>query len=148
MPVASTNDKVERRGLDILDNTMRACSSKYSGVGWVKQILRHFLSSFNQSGDKPTQQDNDQESLILKNPVTYLRLTLTLDLGLRNNRLPMEEEYPVELRNFPQCVVPSIQELSKARKECSMGELKSFEGWIENDRSLYFAREMGLGLEV
>lgn len=106
-----------------------------------------------------------QPALSARNLTHYLRLVTTLDLSLNLDRLPQEADFPLNLRSVSSsngCFVPAlfgasrnkaIEDGSDPQDEGIGGILDimspvppmaSIQGWVENDRSLYFAQEMGL----
>jgi hypothetical protein len=98
----------------------------------------------------------------------YLRLAATIDLSLSMNRLPQEQDFESALMPLGTtttgCFVPALfgETETCARRgfddkmDVEMEDVldsislplpssNGLSGWVENDRSLYFALEMGLG---
>lgn len=105
-----------------------------------------------------------------RNLAHYLRLAATIDLSLSLDRLPQEQDFPpslMPLNTVTGCFVPalfssagklSIERSHDGQQGNSVDIVDvlssislpvpssgSLSGWVENDRSLYFALEMGLG---
>lgn len=120
------------------------------------------------------QQEQTQEGRILflsgdldRNMNHYLRLAATIDLSLSMNRLPQELDFEsalMPLGTTTGCFVPALfgdigtcaRRGFDDKMEVEMEDVldsislplpssNSLSGWVENDRSLYFALEMGLG---
>lgn len=152
--------------LNLLIQAMKEYHPRYEGADWISKTIRYFMECTYL--DEPLSSSMDpvysnhrswgqhfegvQAGVLTSNPTYYLRLALTMDLSLSQDRLPEETDFPLEIRgvlNRLGCFMPILfgQEggvtLSKASKSCT--SVQNVTGWIENDRSLYFALEMGLG---
>ncbi|ORY69028.1 uncharacterized protein BCR38DRAFT_472437 [Pseudomassariella vexata] len=110
--------------------------------------------------------DGDWTDILSKNPACYLRMALAIDLSLSKDRLPEEEDFPQKLRESrrnngrllsalgPQAsggTAKAEEQPSSELDDLSPGLpaaiLQTMAAWIQNDRSLHFAQEMGLGLK-
>lgn len=152
--------------LNLLIQAMKEYHPRYEGADWVSKTIRYFMectyldqSQFSSSDPVHSNHrswgqhfEGDRADVLTSNPTYYLRLALTMDLSLSQDRLPEEIDFPLEIRgvlNRLGCFMPILfgQEggmaLKKERKSCT--PVQNPTGWIENDRSLYFALEMGLG---
>lgn len=145
--------------------------SQESGVS--KQLLET-SSPFSLFSPSPREQKQRQEGHISFLPGDlnrhmnhYLRLAATIDLSLSMNRLPQEQDFEsalMPLGTTTGCFVPAlfgdietfVRRGFDEKLDVEMGDVldsislplpssNSLSGWVENDRSLYFALEMGLG---
>lgn len=110
----------------------------------------------------------EADDVMAQNPTHYLKLALTLDLSLGQDRLPVEKDFPVRIQALISrtgCFMPIVfshgvqgggnvgatpveepsSEMEQSAIGCASPEVPDFTGWIQNDRSLFFAQEMGLG---
>lgn len=160
--------------LDSLLRAMRAYHSRFDSVEWVSTAIRYFMECtyFDQVPERGSSRrefelamadcDKEPSGVLEEYPLFYLRLSLTLDLSLRKDRLPEENDFPVSLRDMiykTGCFVPILfgQVDSESPNEDSISNihdimggispappLDNIDGWVANDRSLYFAQEIGL----
>jgi hypothetical protein len=162
--------------LNILTAAMRVYQPKYEGVDWVTRAIRYFMECTCLESTPACDAINNcyQESMdvIAQNSTHYLRLSLTLDLSLSQDRLPVERDFPSKLQALISktgCFIPFLfsqpdeddrvtltvgvntahhppSELAEVTARCASPKFQDFTGWVENDRSLFFMQEMGLGL--
>ncbi|EMT72641.1 Cutinase transcription factor 1 beta [Fusarium odoratissimum] len=182
-----TKDEQSRRfrrqnQLNILVAAMIEYQPRYEGVDWVTRAIRYFMEcTYCESAMIHQNVTNDEHQVkkpsmdvISQNPAHFLRLALTLDLSLSQDRLPVERDFPRKLQALISktgCFIPFLfsqdsdhddnmivediatvarqqvsSELGVGRTSCASPQFQDFSGWIENDRSLFFAQEMGIGL--
>ncbi|KAH7361727.1 fungal-specific transcription factor domain-containing protein [Plectosphaerella cucumerina] len=161
--------------LGVLMKVMRACHARHDGVEWISTVITYTLASLDPDApmngrrppcvglqlplvEKPGQPLPD---FIAQNPILYLRLSLTLDLSLSLDRLPGAGDFPCGLRETLS-LVPVVESekipnragrhrspsLSHGRASPSLAvslRPSRVSGWVENDRSLYFLHEIGMG---
>lgn len=159
---------------------LAVCQPVYDGVHWISRTIQYLmectyfedcaLTDFKSSRDE--QRSSTSETItsgssissILNDPSYYLRMALTVDISIREGRLPDEQDFPDDIRSLISrtgCFIPLLFETEND----SMHQDESYEflktlGWslqpalmpddnlswfIEQDRSLSFALEMGLG---
>ncbi|RYC83365.1 hypothetical protein BFJ63_vAg13768 [Fusarium oxysporum f. sp. narcissi] len=168
--------------LNILVSAMIEYQPRYEGVDWVTRAIRYFLEcTYCESVMIHHNVTNDEHQVkkpsmdvISQNPAHFLRLALTLDLSLSQDRLPVERDFPGKLQALISktgCFIPFLfsqdsdhddnmivediatvakqqvsSELGVGMTSCASPQFQDFSGWVENDRSLFFAQEMGIGL--
>ncbi|KAM0199339.1 hypothetical protein ACHAPA_011672 [Fusarium lateritium] len=162
--------------LNSLISGMRLFQNMYEGVDWVTKAIRYFMDctyfepvvayySISHQDRDTTEKSWD---VISTSPTIYMKLVLTLDLSLSQDRLPIEKDFPPQLQTWLSgtgCFMPIL--FSQADEYSGMDENlvaaedlrhgprhrmtssfaqkdENLDGWIENDQSLFFAREMGL----
>lgn len=168
-----------KRPLHTLLRAMELCHPMYDGVHWISQTIQYLMecthfddrilgntrSSLN---GKDAVSSDGSLSPILDQPAYYLRMALTIDISIREGRLPDEQDFPEGTRGLISrtgCFLPLLfgNEGGKLTEEDSYRYLEGFErttssrspsanprdsrlDWfVEQDRSLFFALEMGLG---
>lgn len=179
VPFGTPESETQAR-LNTLIQAMKEYHPRHEGAAWVSKIIRYFMEctyleeSTSRSGEtrdpfllelsRKARQVAPQARTLSCQPTNYLRLALTIDLGLSNSCLPEEGDFPPTLRALfsrTGCFMPILwgQENGstlrtttgrRARvhtpaRRMATPPLGGVSGWIENDRSLYFALEMGLG---
>ena len=161
--------------LGVLMKVMKACHSRHDGVEWISTVVISTLASLDldapmnsrsSSGlglQLPLERKQEQRlpDLIAQNPMLYVRLSLTLDLSLSLDRLPEAADFPrgirealslvptLDSKNVPSNIGnPRSPSLSHDRASPSLAvslRPSGVSGWVENDRSLYFLHEIGMG---
>jgi hypothetical protein len=161
--------------LSTLMETMKECNAKYEGVEWISEVTLAALPGLEAPAGSPDTQSsrpgaseeasddtvsseetvNYLKDLITQNPLVYVRLSMTLDLGLRLDRMPQASDFPQHLQHklfpgrsslyetpleAPFCgtSAPSVS------TEADMARDRLISGWVENDRSLFYLHEIGL----
>ncbi|KAJ4106144.1 hypothetical protein NW761_000012 [Fusarium oxysporum] len=186
VPRESTDEQSRRlkrqNQLSILVSAMLEYQPRYEGVDWVTRAIRYFMECtycesamihHNVTKDEH-QVKKPSMDVISQNPAHFLRLALTLDLSLSQDRLPVERDFPRKLQALISktgCFIPFLfsqdsdhddnmivediatvarqqvsSELGVGMTSCASPQFQDFSGWVENDRSLFFAQEMGIGL--
>ena len=160
---------VERSQLSTLIRATQECYSRLDGAISALTMIQYFmgctyydkeLHNHHVPSAAEPQFHKDSTDVLEIQPFLYLKLALTLDLSLIRGRLPWEGDYPASLRSFV-CMASYFFPSPFMQTSCELSEVSttndtntvslstSWAGmlhrWIENDRSLYFAREMGLG---
>lgn len=164
--------------LNILVAAMKVFQPRYEGVDWVTRAIRYFMECTYCESARIDCNDQHQAKepsmdVISLNPAHFLRLALTLDLSLSQDRLPVERDFPRKLQALISktgCFIPFLfsqdsdhddnmavddiatvarhgisPELGLGMTRCESPQFQDFSGWVENDRSLFFAQEMGIG---
>ncbi|CVL06384.1 uncharacterized protein FMAN_03716 [Fusarium mangiferae] len=165
--------------LNILVAAMKELQPRYEGVDWVTRAIRYFMECTYCESEMINHIDEHQVrhpsmDVITQNPAHFLRLALTLDLSLSQDRLPVERDFPRKLQALISktgCFIPllfsqdsdhdddrAVEDIAAVARQQMSPELgldmtgsasplfQDFSGWVENDRSLFFAQEMGIGL--
>ncbi|KAI1029397.1 hypothetical protein LB504_010656 [Fusarium proliferatum] len=165
--------------LNILVAAMKELQPRYEGVDWVIRAIRYFMECTYCESEIINHKDEHQVrkpsmDAITQNPAHFLRLALTLDLSLSQDRLPVERDFPRKLQALISktgCFIPllfsqdsdhddnrAVEDIAAVARQQMSPELgldmtgsasplfQDFSGWVENDRSLFFAQEMGIGL--
>ncbi|KAM5369085.1 hypothetical protein ACJZ2D_009180 [Fusarium nematophilum] len=165
--------------LNVLIQAMREYYPRHEGVIWISKVIRYFMECTYL--DEPAlphwdplvskdsaqgQREGWSETMADvtgRSPTCYLKMALTIDLSLSNDRLPEERDFPAGLRPLMSqtgCFMPILfkgddgpaakadtrpsPQLDLAGSVPPASLFQDISGWIENDRSLYFALEMGL----
>ncbi|KAH6869049.1 fungal-specific transcription factor domain-containing protein [Thelonectria olida] len=180
LPSSSRRSQKQNR-LNILIQAMREYRLRYDGVDWISKTIRYFMECTYLDGPMASYWDpivsknrtwvenhnGASADILVKNPTYYLKMALTLDLSLSQDRLPEEKDFPVKLRGLIRrtgCFMPilfghgGINDIAAGegfacQQDSVMSPpssplLQDIAGWIENDRSLYFAQELGLGPDL
>ncbi|CAK7237965.1 hypothetical protein SBRCBS47491_010224 [Sporothrix bragantina] len=99
----------KQRHLDILIEAMRTYQPQYEGVDWVRESICHAVNLAQLDGLPSLPQTQtvrrprnvyDWTDIFENNPSSYLRLTFSMDIALRTNRLPEEHDFPKSLRGL------------------------------------------------
>lgn len=170
----NTQESESHNTLIVLERAMKDYQAGYNGAGWVSKAIKYFMECTYldqpapspwapQSQENTNSQDENRTDVLMRSPTCYLRMAFTIDLSLSMNRLPDEADFPSTLGRFTNsagCFVPFLfdqnspenADESRAKRMAHKAQLPSLpvpnvDGWIANDRSLYFAQEMGLGPE-
>ncbi|KAF4334977.1 cutinase transcription factor 1 beta [Fusarium beomiforme] len=152
--------------LNVLIQVFRELHPKYDGVHSISKTIRYFMECSNL--DEPTQLmlTNDHADVLARSPTQYLRLALTIDVCLSQDRLAQDSDFPAALRRFfrnrsfmpmllgqPQFTpmsmsmsMPMTQQISLPRPLSPATYAKSFSRWMEDDPSVSFAMQMGLDI--
>ena len=172
-PTASASSQ-----LDVLLRVMKACRPIHDGVDWVSRSIMYFMectyfddsisnaSNLSATGSLPCRRfdtDNAPVDLLLNHPAHYIRMVLTIDLSIRENRLPEERDFPASIRSLVYstgCFMPIIFDqddksfgeedslVHPKGQEVECGQLpldKHVDWWVQQDRCLFFALQMGFG---
>ncbi|KAF4464173.1 cutinase transcription factor 1 beta [Fusarium albosuccineum] len=142
--------------LNILIQAFRELHPKYDGVDSISKTIRYFMECtyLEQSAPPPA---NEPTDVLARSPTYYLRLALTLDLSLSQDRLPNESDFPIRLRSlllrtgsfmpmlFGQLGAGQMADGAiTPPRPLSPSTTKNLTRWIEDDRSSQFALQMGI----
>ncbi|KAJ3543637.1 hypothetical protein NM208_g3468 [Fusarium decemcellulare] len=88
--------------LNLLIQVMRAYWSRYDGVDWVSEIIRHISGLVQLDGSEIRRSNSitNWADVFAFQPRSYLRLVLALDLSLSKGRLPQDGDFPLKLRGL------------------------------------------------
>ena len=107
---------------------------------------------------------NDHADVLARSPTNYLRLALTIDVGLSQDRLAQDSDFPAALRrlvnrkeslmpmlfgqlqNAQMPQTPPTKQIALPRPLSPATYAKSFSRWMEDDPSVGFALEMGIDI--
>lgn len=170
-----TDERVQKQNnLNMLIEVMREYRSRHEEADCITRAIRYFMectyleptrSSFREALEE---QISEMSDVVTQNPTLYVKLALTLDLSLSQDRLPVEKDFPSQIQSLISrtgCFVPILfsygdqadvnlaaasteqpsSELEQSSVHCASPKDSDLTGWIQNDRSLFFAQEMGLG---
>ncbi|KAI8714017.1 Fungal-trans domain-containing protein [Fusarium sp. LHS14.1] len=171
----STDGRIEKQNhLNMLIDVMREYRARHEEADCVTRAIRYFMECTYLEPTPPSytitggSQSPGTSDVITQNPTQYLKLSLTLDLSLSQDRLPVEKDFPAQLQRLISstgCFMPILfsyggqasvslaatstehpsSELEQNNVLCASPKGSDLTGWIQNDRSLFFAQEMGLG---
>lgn len=150
----------------------------YDGVHWISKTIRYIMECTHfddealecpRGGFNGDSMESLERSIspILEHPSYYLRMVLTIDISIREGRLPDEQDFPQAMRTLiykTGCFMPLLFEsendtlayedsykylkglgLNCGSSPPSCPQENHLARFIEQDRSLFFAMEMGLG---
>ncbi|EEU38002.1 uncharacterized protein NECHADRAFT_84388 [Fusarium vanettenii 77-13-4] len=171
----STDARVEKQNhLNVLIDVMREYRPRHEEADCITRAIRYFMECtyLEPTPSSPREATGGQSpgmsDVLTGNPTQYLKLALTLDLSLSHDRLPVEKDFPVQIQGLISrtgCFMPILfsygdqadvnlaatsteqpsSELEQSSVNCVSPKGSDLTGWIQNDRSLFFAQEMGLG---
>ncbi|KAI8658156.1 Zn(2)-C6 fungal-type domain-containing protein [Fusarium keratoplasticum] len=158
--------------LNILIKAIREYRPRHEEADWITRAIRYFMEcTYLEPAASSRQTVNGQspeaDDVMTQNPTHYLKLALTLDLSLGQDRLPVEKDFPARIQALISrtgCFMPIVfshgvqvggsvgatpveqpsSEMEQSAVGCASPQVPDFTGWIQNDRSLFFAQEMGL----
>ncbi|KAJ4130295.1 hypothetical protein NW768_007278 [Fusarium equiseti] len=151
--------------LNVLIQVFRELHPKYDGVHSISKTIRYFMECV--GVNEPTQQmmiSNDNTDVLARSPAQYLRLALTIDVCLSQDRLVQDSDFPAALRRFVnrnqnlmpillgQPSIPMPMQVQIARPAPLPRPLspntyaKSFSRWMEDDPTVGFALQMGIDI--
>ncbi|CAK7204834.1 hypothetical protein SEUCBS139899_007596 [Sporothrix eucalyptigena] len=97
----STSTLKQRRLNDLVE-AMRTYQPQYEGVDWVSESICHAVKlaqlSAVQVSHPKSRGARDWTDILVSNPSCYLRLAFSVDIALRTNRLPEEDDFPIGIR--------------------------------------------------
>lgn len=148
--------------LNVLIQVFRELHPKYDGVHSISKTIRYFMECV--GVNEPTQMmiTNDQNDVLARSPAQYLRLALTIDICLSQDRLVQDSDFPAALRRFVnrnqnlmpmllgQPSIPMQMQMQISRPAPLPRPLspntyaKSFSRWMEDDPTVSFALQMGI----
>lgn len=146
--------------LNVLIQAFRELHPKYDGVDSISKTIRYFMECTYLQDSTPTSSFGENTDVLARSPTYYLRLALTIDLSLSQDRLPQDSDFPRPLRPFlhnlslatPSLLEQQVATQSLATKALTPPRLlsptvaRSFSQWVEDDRSIHFALEMGIDI--
>lgn len=150
--------------LNVLIQVFRELHPKYDGVHSISKTIRYFMECV--GGNEPAQQMllTDNTDVLARSPAQYLRLALTIDVCLSQDRLVQDSDFPAALRRFVnrnqnlmpillgQPSIPMPMQVQIARPAPLPRPLspntyaKSFSRWMEDDPTVGFALQMGIDI--
>ncbi|KAF5026737.1 hypothetical protein F66182_1156 [Fusarium sp. NRRL 66182] len=145
--------------LNVLIQVFKELHPKYDGVHSISKTIRNFMEGTCIEDPSPLQLTNDHSDVLARSPTYYLRLALTIDVCLSQDRLPQDSDFPVLIRrllNKQQSIMPMLynQFQSPQVPEKTLVSLpralspatysRSFSRWMQDDTSVSFALEMGI----
>lgn len=88
--------------LNVLIQLVRAYWTRYDGIDWVTEIVRHIigLAQLDESRLERKFSTINWADIFAFQPRSYLRLVLAVDLSLSTGRLPQDGDFPVKLRGL------------------------------------------------
>ncbi|KAM5358159.1 hypothetical protein ACJZ2D_015547 [Fusarium nematophilum] len=144
--------------LNVLIQAFRELHPKYDGVDSISKTIRYFMECTYL--EQSTPHHSERTDVLARSPTCYLRLALTIDLSLSQDRLPKEDDFPTRLREmlgrttftmpifFGPMDTSSSPQYAKAVEAPPAAPIpptsESLSQWVEDDRSVHFALEMGL----
>ncbi|CAK7225853.1 hypothetical protein SEUCBS140593_006044 [Sporothrix eucalyptigena] len=97
----STSTLKQRRLNDLVE-AMRTYQPQYEGVDWVSESICHAVKlaqlSAVQVSHPKSRGARNWTDILVSNPSCYLRLAFSVDIALRTNRLPEEDDFPIGIR--------------------------------------------------
>ncbi|KAM6538193.1 hypothetical protein FALCPG4_000076 [Fusarium falciforme] len=146
--------------LNVLIQAFRELHPKYDGVDSISKTIRYFMECTYLQDSTPTPSFGENTDVLARSPTYYLRLALTIDLCLSQDRLPQDSDFPTPLRPFlhnaslskPVLLEQQFVTQSLATKALtpprplSPTVVRSFSQWVEDDRCVHFALEMGIDI--
>lgn len=106
----STPHRPDSRSLDfdheqrtILFNTLSTLQHHYDGIEWINLLVEHICSYLDAAIDKVgtyTPLLGDWSHILLSRPTVYMRLLMTVDLGLKLATVPHDTNFPHCLRGL------------------------------------------------
>ncbi|KAM0220563.1 hypothetical protein ACHAQI_000020 [Fusarium lateritium] len=142
--------------LNVLIQVFRELHPKYDGVHSISKTIRYFMGSY----IEPEQNllTNDHADVLARSPTQYLRLALTIDVCLSQDRLAQDSDFPAALRRFfnrnqnlmpmlfgqPSIPMPMTKQIALPRPLSPATYARSFSRWMEDDPSVGFALQMGI----
>ncbi|KAJ4316096.1 hypothetical protein N0V84_008025 [Fusarium piperis] len=146
--------------LNVLIQAFRELHPKYDGVDSISKTIRYFMECTYLQDSTPTLSFSENTDVLARSPTYYLRLALTIDLSLSQNRLPQDSDFPTPLRRFlynTSLSTPALLEQQVATQSLTTKSLtpprpvsptivKHFSQWVEDDRCVHFALEMGIDI--
>ncbi|KAF5650035.1 cutinase transcription factor 1 beta [Fusarium sp. NRRL 52700] len=147
--------------LNVLIQVFRELHPKYDGVHSISKTIRHFMECSDREEPPQMMLTNDNADVLARSPTQYLRLALTIDVCLSQDRLAQDSDFPATLRRFfnrnrslvplllgqPQLTpMPMTQQITLPRPLSPATYAKSFSRWMEDDPSVGFAMQMGIDI--
>ncbi|KAF4446838.1 hypothetical protein F53441_9542 [Fusarium austroafricanum] len=146
--------------LNVLIQVFRELHPKYDGVHSISKTIRYFMSQLNEPAQMML--TNEHADVLARSPAQYLRLALTIDVCLSQDRLARDTDFPDALRRFihrnqnlmpmllgqPQFRTPRpmTRQIALPRPLSPTTYAKSFSRWMEDDPSVGFALQMGIDI--
>ncbi|KAF4975212.1 hypothetical protein FZEAL_7969 [Fusarium zealandicum] len=150
--------------LNVLIQAMKELHPKYDGVDSISQTIRYFMERTNlaESASASTSLVKGRADILARSPTYYLRLALTIDLSLSQDRLPEESDFPTRLRPLlagTRYSSPTLlRQLNIFQRDGSVKldphrlrqrkspapSCQTISQWTSDDRSVHFALEMGI----
>ncbi|UPK92799.1 hypothetical protein LCI18_003734 [Fusarium solani-melongenae] len=105
--------EARHRRLQVLIDTMKECRPRYDGVEWVISVLRYAVNLAHfYSASISNQSVAGWTDLLTQEPSLCLRLTFTIDLTLRQTKIPKDQDFPDVLRGNLTPNMGLVRELS------------------------------------
>ncbi|KAJ4248756.1 hypothetical protein NW762_012594 [Fusarium torreyae] len=150
--------------LNVLIQVFRELHPKYDGVHSISKTIRYFMECSYLEEPAPMMLTNDHADVLARSPTNYLRLALTIDVCLSQDRLAQDSDFPAALRrlvnrkeslmpmlfgqlqNVQMPQMPQTKQIALPRPLSPATYAKSFSRWMEDDPSVGFALEMGIDI--
>ncbi|KAM0428504.1 hypothetical protein ACHAPT_006864 [Fusarium lateritium] len=146
--------------LNVLIQAFRELHPKYDGVDSISKTIRYFMECTSLQDSTPTPAVSEHVDVLARSPTYYLRLALTIDLSLSQDRLPQDSDFPTTLRRFldnsslsaPVLIEQQVAAQALVAKSLTPPRpvsptiVKGISQWVEDDRSIRFALEMGIDI--
>ena len=85
----------DQKTLKLYTEAIKSFRLLYDGAEWISIVTKYICQYLDIRYPPPTSTDQeDWTNILLLRPHLYLRLTLTMDLAIRNCRLPCESDFP------------------------------------------------------
>ncbi|CEF73938.1 hypothetical protein SNK03_002014 [Fusarium graminearum] len=151
--------------LNVLIQVFRELHPKYDGVHSISKTIRYFMECVGVNEPMQMMITNDQTDVLARSPAQYLRLALTIDVCLSQDRLVQDSDFPAALRRFvsrnqslmpillgqPSLPIPMQMDRPvvlprpvSPRPLSPNTYAKSFSRWMEDDPTVSFALQMGI----
>ncbi|KAK7409220.1 hypothetical protein QQX98_008596 [Neonectria punicea] len=94
----------KQQQLNVLIEAMKTYRPRYDGVDWVARTVRYIVDLAQKH--VPTMRTRNGNSIsswtemLQVHPKSYLRLAMTMDLSIRNGKIPLESDFPQSLRGI------------------------------------------------
>ncbi|KAK4170753.1 hypothetical protein QBC36DRAFT_150902, partial [Triangularia setosa] len=85
--------------INVLIRVFRELHPKYDGVHSISKTIRYFMECSSHLNEQ-MMLTNDHADVLGRNPAQYLRLALTIDVCLSQDRLSRDTDFPDALRHF------------------------------------------------
>ncbi|KPM38667.1 hypothetical protein AK830_g7894 [Neonectria ditissima] len=96
----------KQQQLNVLIEAMKTYRPRYDGVDWVARTVRYIVDLAQKHLPAiRTRQGTPISSwteMLQLHPKYYLRLAMTMDLSIRNGKIPLESDFPQSLRGISQ----------------------------------------------
>lgn len=94
----------KQQQLNVLIEAMKTYRPRYDGVDWVARAVRYIVDLAQQHLPAIRTRNGSPVSswteILQLQPKYYLRLAMTMDLSIRNGKLPLESDFPQSLRGI------------------------------------------------